>query len=70
MNISDVLDSYLTAKVKVGEWENEFLTKFYKPVIDLMINNAIENARTSPMIDREKLEKRLSPAARRRLRGE
>lgn len=70
MDISDALDSYLSAKLRVGQWETEFLTKFYKPVIDAMLNVAIENARNNPMVDREALESRLSPEAKKRLRGE
>lgn len=68
MNITDALDSYLTAKVKVGEWENEFIGKFYKPIGDMIINKAIENARNGPM--KAELEKRLSPEALRKFRGE
>ena len=70
MDITDALDSYLNAKAKVGEWESEFIGKFYRPIADMIIQQALQNARTSPMIDQQKLESRLSPGALRKFRGE
>jgi len=70
MNITDAFDSYLTAKIKVGQWEKEFTVKFYKPVIDSMINVAMTNARNPDMFDQDVLNSRLSPGAQQKLRGE
>jgi hypothetical protein len=70
MDISDALDAYLQSKVKIGEWEQEFNARFYKPIGDMIIGMAMHNARNNPMIDQNKLESRLSPEALKRLRGE
>jgi hypothetical protein len=70
MDITDALDSYLSAKVRVGLWEQEFNQKFYKPITDALINTAITNARNSPMFDQGKIERNLSPEALRKFRGE
>jgi hypothetical protein len=70
MDISDALDAYLTAKVRLGTWQQEFNARFYKPITDALINTALNNARNNPQFDREKIEKNLSPAALRKFRGE
>lgn len=70
MDITDALDSYLRAKVRVGEWENEFMGKFYRPVGEILLNMAMQGAKNSPMIDKNKLEQNLSPKARQKFRGE
>lgn len=70
MNIADALDSYLSAKVQIGEWKQEFDAKFYEPVGKMIVNLALEGARKSPMIDQNKLEGLLSPSAKQKFRGE
>jgi hypothetical protein len=70
MNIADALDSYLSAKVQIGEWKQEFDAEFYEPLGKMLINLALESARKSPMIDQNKLEGMLSPSAKRKFRGE
>lgn len=69
MNITDALDSYLTAKLKVGEWEQEFVGRFYAPVLELMVQSVMETAKSNPDVA-QKLEQRLSPQALRKFRGE
>jgi hypothetical protein len=70
MDITDALDSYLTAKVKLDKWRREFETKFYKPIADALIDIALREARNNPMYNREEIEKNLSPEALRKFRGE
>jgi len=70
MDIQDVMSAYLSSKARVDAWEKEFMARFYKPITDLMINKAIENAKNSPNFDRGKIESRLTPQALRRFRGE
>jgi hypothetical protein len=70
MDITDALDSYLTAKVKLDKWRREFETKFYKPIADVLIDIALREARNNPMYNREEIEKKLSPEALRKFRGE
>jgi len=66
LNVTDALDSYLTAKFKVGNWETEFNARFYAPVLKTMVGNAIRGAKNSPQIDQDKLKSGLSPEARAR----
>lgn len=70
MNITDAFDSYLNAKVRVAEWELEFNKRFYGPLAEVVLGTAMQNARTSPEFDRDKLESNLSPGALQKLRGE
>jgi hypothetical protein len=70
MDITDALDAYLTSKVKVGEWQMEFMGKFYKPIADMMINMAMQGAKNEQMFDQGKLNQVLSPGAKQKLRGE
>ena len=70
MDITDALDAYLTAQVRTQQWEAEFMTTFYKPVADMMVNMAMKNAGNDQLFDQQKLNQNLSPAAQKRLRGE
>ena len=70
MNMNDALDAYLNAKMRVAEWQMEFNQRFYGPMGQMLVGMAMQNARTSPMIDRAKLENGLSPQALQKLRGE
>ena len=70
MDITDALDSYLNAKIKVGEWQTEFMASFYKPVADMMISLAMKTAGNPNMFDQEQLGMNISPQAQQRLRGE
>lgn len=70
MDITDALDSYLTAKTRVGEWQNEFMASFYKPVADMMIGLAMKTAGNPDLFDQEQLGMSISPEAQQRLRGE
>lgn len=65
----DANDCTLTAQAKVAEWEKEFMASYYQPLIELIVKMAIEGAARSPMIDQQKLDGRLSPQGRARLRG-
>lgn len=69
-NIKDAIDSYLYGKAKVEKWRREFDRKWNEPMAKMLVQQSIEAARYSPMIDRQKLESRLSPEARQLLRGE
>ena len=69
-NITDALDSYLLAKVRVKQWEDEFMLNFYKPLLNMMEMAAMSAARNNPNIDQNKLKANLSPEARQKLRGE
>lgn len=70
MNITDALDSYLSAKVRIVEWKQDFDMEFYEPIGEMLINLTLENARKSPSFDQGKLESVLSPGAMRKFRGE
>ena len=70
MDITDALDSYLRSKVKVGEWQDEFMGRFYKPVADMMIAMAMKTAGNDQMFDQQLLGQNISPEAQQRLRGE
>ena len=70
MDITDAFDSYLRAKVKVGEWQDEFMGRFYKPVADMMIAMAMKTAGNDQMFDQQALGQNISPEAQQRLRGE
>jgi hypothetical protein len=69
-DVTDAFDSLLIGQTRAKVWENEFLANWFKPLTDMMINAGLNIIRNSPMIDREKLEQRLSPEAIRKLRGE
>jgi hypothetical protein len=69
MDITDALDSYLKAKIRVGQWEQEFNQRFYKPMIEAAMGMTLEAVKNSPNIDRQRLESNLSPEAQMRLRG-
>lgn len=68
-DISDVINSYNTAKHTVDEWSIEFKASFYKPAIDVMISMAIDGAMKDPNVDKKKLMGSLSPKAQEYLRG-
>jgi hypothetical protein len=44
MDITDALDAYLTAKMKIAEWQSEFMGSFYKPVGEMIIGLAKKSA--------------------------
>ena len=48
MDITDALDSYLQAKIKVGQWEREFNLKFYEPMAKVLIATAMRAANSIP----------------------
>jgi hypothetical protein len=70
MDVTDALDSYLRAKVRVGEWEAEFMGRFYKPVAEMIINMAVKAAGNDQFFDQQMLDQNLSPEALQRLRGQ
>lgn len=69
-NIADALDCYLTAKVKIKEWADEFYSSWYEPVSRVMIGVMLKAAREAPPEIKREMTNNLSPAARRKLRGE
>lgn len=69
-NIADVIESYLQARAKVDEWKKEFQAQFYRPAVDVLLGVAIDGARKSPNVDRNKLMRNLSPEAQKKFRGE
>lgn len=73
-DITDALDAYLIGKVKVGEWQNDFLTSWILPLVKLdakIIEEFMLNQiKSHPNINQDKLQSNLSPEALRRLRGE
>ena len=68
-NITDALDSYLTAKAKANKWEKEFVLNWYDPLFKMYSEMAMKMVRENPNIDQEILNQRLSPEAQQRLRG-
>jgi hypothetical protein len=70
MNIMDANDSVLVAQARILEWQDEFLAKWYAPIIKMINQAALESIRQDPRIDKTKMEKNLSPQGRARLRGE
>lgn len=70
MDITDALDIYLTSKVKTEEWKTEFVGKFYRPLAELMLVQAMTAARDDRLFDQDVLNQRLSPQAQQALRGE
>ena len=70
MNITDAFDSYLNAKVRVGEWKRDFDQRFYGPLGEALIGMAMQGAKNPAVFDQEKLDSRLSPQAKQKFRGE
>lgn len=52
MDITDALDSYLISKVRVEEWNVEFLGMFYRPIAEMMIGQALIGARDERFLTR------------------
>lgn len=69
VTILDTQDCMLVAQAQVMEWEQEFMLRYYEPLVKAMINQAIQGAQRSPMIDQQKLDGMLSPQGQNRLRG-
>ena len=69
LNFMDAADCRLEAQARVNEWKQEFMLAYYEPLVRAMINQALEGAQRSPMIDRQKLDGMLTPQGRARLRG-
>jgi hypothetical protein len=69
-NILDATDSVLVAQAMIQDWQDEFLAQWYAPIIKMINTAALESIRQDPRIDKNKMEKNLSPQGRARLRGE
>ena len=68
-DISDSMEVYLSAEMRMQEWQDEFIANYYKPAIEMLKEVAIEGAKISPNVDKSKLMRRLSPEAQKKLRG-
>ncbi len=63
MDVSDALDAYIQAQLQVGEWQDDFLSTFYKPVLDTIVGEALRNAGNPEVFDQSKVRQGLSPSA-------
>ena len=70
LNITDALDAYLNAKVRVGKWQQEFEQGFYAPIIKAMPKVMMQVLKDHPLINQQKLRENLSKQALLKLDGE
>ena len=53
MDITDALDSYLQAQIKVKKWEKQFNEEFYKPLAMVAIATAVKAAASLPAMQQQ-----------------